>query len=207
MSGQIELDSLTHLTPEQKELILKLDAERRAMMSPPGALKLPELLEKRRLEYGIPDGAFASRCVFDRVFIWQIAQEWEAGETFGRTSIVMPEAVKAKRKDQAPRGILVGAGAAALDHLHSNGIEPGHIVSFVRLSPWRFICGVTASGKEQAVLIMRDGDLISSEDLEHDLRAGRTVIRYEPESRQHVVTQPGETGFRIPTTPHISEDF
>jgi hypothetical protein len=66
-------------------------AERRALtiqkhMSLPGALGLPEKLDQRRLQYGIPDEAFAIQATFKRIFVKQIP-DWD-GETYGPEDIL-----------------------------------------------------------------------------------------------------------------------
>ena len=64
----------------------------RAAMSDPDKLKLTPLLEERRQEYMIPDGAFTCQCIYDRVIIWQIPDG--NGETYKGSSILMPDTTK-----------------------------------------------------------------------------------------------------------------
>lgn len=165
-----------------------------------GVLKLPPLLEMRRDQYGIIDGAFAARPVYDRVFIWQIPME--ESETFGGGLILKTERTKQMEHEEAPRGIVVGAGLKALDSLRSNGIDLGHIVSFVRLSPYRKPCGRGYGNLEEYVIILRDGDIIASEDLEQEVRAGRVKEHYDTEAHQHFYDSS-----HMPVVPVIPSDY
>ena len=130
-------------------------------MAPPGTFGLPPLLEQRRLEYLIPNGAFAQRAIYDRMLLWQIPYY---RERYGDTRIMMSEQGKERNKNEAPRGIIVSAGLQALDVLHDHGSGLGNIVKFIRLAPWRLPCDMIG-GKEEYPLILRAGDLIADEDL------------------------------------------
>lgn len=137
-------------------------AKRRARMAPEGALGLQPLLEFRRLEYGIPDGAFRVQAAYDRVLLWQISQ-YEGKGTFGDTSILMPDSTRDYERGTAPRGVVVSAGLRALDHLRSNGVDLGHVVAIGGLSPWRIRCD-SIGGRPQHVLLLASGDVAGSED-------------------------------------------
>lgn len=139
-------------------------------IAPPTALGLPALLEKRRLEYGIVDNAFEQEALFDRIYVWQIPRS--GGETFEGTSIIRPPTSRQSDEDSCPRGIVVSAGLKALDNLRSNGVDLGHIVNFVRLAPWRMPIGNVNGVEIPPLLVLRDGDLISSEDLATMRRKG-----------------------------------
>lgn len=139
-------------------------------MAEPGALGLPKLLESRRLEYGIVDNAFAQEAVYDRLYVWQIPRV--SGETYEGTSILRPDSGHDRERHQTPRGILVSAGMRALDNLRSNGIDLGHIVNFIRSSPWRMPIGSINGVEIPPLMVMRDGDLVSSEDLASARRKG-----------------------------------
>ncbi len=165
-----------------------------------GSLGLPELLDNRRLEHGIVDGAFASRAVFDRVFVWQLPME--SSETYEGTCIVKTEITKRREHEEAPRGIIVSMGLKAADTLKSNGIDVGHIVSFVRLAPYRKPCGRGYRANEEYVIILRDGDVISSEDLEASLRAGLVEEKYAAAEKQHFYAGRG-----LPQVPEMSTDY
>jgi co-chaperonin GroES (HSP10) len=165
----------------------------------PGALNLPPLLEKRRDKYGIIDGAFAAQPVYDRVFVWQIPME--ESETFGGGLIIKTERTKQMEHEEAPRGIIVGAGLKALDSLRSNGIDVGHIVSFVRLSPYRKPCGRGFRNLEEHVIILRAGDIIASEDLAEVAREGGIVTKRNDEGQHYY------DGAGMPTVPVIPADY
>jgi hypothetical protein len=152
----------------------EIGKELRKRMAPKGSLGLSPLLDARRLECGIPNGAFKQQAVFDRIYLHQLAEDNK--ETYGDTQIVMPETVRERKQHEAPRGVIVSAGLKALDNLKSNGIDVGHIVRFIRLSPWRMpienICGV-----DKYIMILRDGDITGSEDLSEALRKGECEIK------------------------------
>lgn len=148
-------------------------------MAPPDSLGLPPLLEKRRQEHLIPNGAFAIQPVYDRIYVYQIGEkDIQANETFGKTSIVMPQTVRESRRAETPRGIVVGAGLQAMDNLRSNGMDVGHVIRFIRNAPWRM--PVDWVGTDQIyVFVMRSGDITGSEDLTTALRTGDTRIIFQ----------------------------
>src|SRR6188508_1736958 len=126
---------------------------RREALAPPGAFGLPPLLEQRRLEYLIPNGAFAQRAMYDRLLLWQIPYY---RENYGDTRIIMSEQGRDRNKNEAPRGIIVSAGLQALDVLHDHGSGLGNVVKFIRLAPWRLPCDMIG-GQEQYLMILRCG--------------------------------------------------
>ena len=143
-------------------------------MSPPGALGLPKLLDERRIEYGITDGAFSRQAVFDRVFIWQIPMQ--KGDKFEADSLIhMPESVQQREKSRAPQGIIVAAGLRALDQLRSHGVDLGHKVLFCHAAPYH-IRYDSVLGLEQHLIILLAGDIIGSEDLAANLK--NRQVRY-----------------------------
>jgi hypothetical protein len=182
---------------------------RKEAMAPPGTFGLPPLLEQRRLEYLIPNGAFAQRAIYDRMLLWQIPYYQER---YGDTRIVMSESGKSRLKNEAPRGIIVTAGLQALDVLHDHGSGLGHIVKFIRLAPWRLPIDMIG-GKEEELLILRAGDLIADEDLEQKLRKREWAVRCERRKDKegnlitaHVlVTDDGIA--RNPQVPFIAEEY
>lgn len=147
-----------------------------ASLKPLGYYNIPELLDQRRLEYGIPNGAFESAPLFDKCYIWQIPLPGQGGENYEGTSLIKPEQVQSWERNTAPRGILVGAGLQAMDALYSTGCEIGHIVRIKKLSP--FIMPVDQiDGKPLSVMIIRDGDIESSEDLAKALNERRASVK------------------------------
>lgn len=157
--------------------IEELGEARRAEMAAPGALKLPTLLDRRRLEFGIPDNAFSVQPYMDRLLVWQMSGE-EGKKTYGSTGIHMADTVAARRKDEAPRGILLAAGLQAMSILESNGIYLGHTVIFMRAAPFRLRTG-WSSARETQVVIIQSGDIVGSEDLRAMLVSGQTEIKVD----------------------------
>jgi hypothetical protein len=177
----------------------------RARMAPPGALKLPKLLEARRQEYGIVDGAFKMQCAYERVLVWQIARE--TGKKFEGTGLFMPDTVATRSQREASIGVIVGAGLRALDILHSNGMALGHIVQMIRNAPWRIKVDAIA-GHEFHLIVLNAGDLLGSEDLATELLAGEAKV--VPEMNEHGVTEHcilRDGAIEKPQTPWMSEDF
>lgn len=137
--------------------------ELEASLKPKGYFNIPMLLDERRLEYAIPNGAFEHFPLYDKIYIWQLTMSERRTYAAGG-SIEKPDARIASDRNTAPRGIIVSAGLQALDSLLSTGCDVGHIVRFKKFSP--FIQPVAEiQGVELAVMVIRDGDIVSSEDL------------------------------------------
>lgn len=132
-------------------------------LAPLGTYNIPMLLDKRRFEYAIPNGAFEHYPAFDKVYIHQITISERRTYTAGGT-VLKPDAIISSDRNTAPRGIIISAGLQALDSLRSTGIDVGHIVRFKKFSP--FIQPVAEiQGHVLTVMVIRDGDIVSSEDL------------------------------------------
>lgn len=143
-------------------------------LAPLGTYNIPGMLDRRRLEYGIPNGCFEHFPLFDKVYIWQLNMTERKTYSEGG-KILKPEARVAHDRATAARGVIVAAGLAALDSLRSTGVDLGHIVRFKKFSP--FIQVVQeVDGVELAVMTLRDGDCVSSEDLARDFHEGRVRI-------------------------------
>lgn len=141
----------------------------------PGAFPdLPPLLEKRRLEYGIPDGAFSMHALYGRILIWQIALDEE--ERFKGSVLFKANVTQDKEQYTAPKGIIVSAGLSALDYLRANGSDLGHKVAFVRLSPYAFEVDRVGRGIPQELVILQAGDLIADYDLQESVRKGESQV-------------------------------
>lgn len=180
-------------------------------MAPEGTLGLPPLLEKKRLSLGIADAVFTVQAVYDRILVWQLPAAYEMGETYGDTSIIMPENRRDMAVQETPRGVIVTAGLKALDNLRSNGMDVGHTVLFIKQAPWRWIFD-KKHGRDYQLLIMRDGDLIASEDLHEALKEGTCKIKVEESMvdgtliREHLfVDENGQTW--NPADPFIPDDY
>lgn len=165
---------LKHLAEEQRKRFIvaeSIETQLRASLKPAGFYNIPELLDKRRLDYLIPNGAFESYPAFDKVFIWQLPTK--EGNTYAKDGVIlMPDQVLAAKRNTAPRGIIVSAGLKAMDALYSTGIEVGHIVRFKKFAP--FCLEVDSiEGHDLTVMVMRDGDIEASEDMATHLNERR----------------------------------
>lgn len=159
----------------QRALVAEnIAAELEKSLAPLGTYRIPGLLDRRRLEYGIPNGCFEHFPLFDKVYIWQLTMTERQTYSEGGT-ILKPEARKAHDRATAARGIIVSAGLAALDSLRSTGVDIGHIVRFKKFSPFIQVVG-DICGVELTVMTMRDGDCVSSEDLARDFHEGRVRV-------------------------------
>lgn len=201
--GRVSEERLAKMDPSLRSEAERMSQMLLAKMAPEGGLGLQPLLEHRRLRYGITDGAFSHQPAYDRMLVYQISQ-WEGQDTFGDTKIVMPETSRLREREEAPRAIVVAAGALALDHLRSNGMDLGHIVSFVRMAPWRMRFDMVG-GKPQHMLVLRDGDIIASEDTHTLLKIGHLKLECNAEGKHVYVTRDGAT--HAPEQPWISEDY
>lgn len=159
-------------------------AEIKKRMSRPGALGLPELLDQRRLEFGIPDSAWRIQAAFNKVLVHQIPDVMFEKGTYGDTGILMPKSAEEGRKKTAPRGIVVSAGLTALDYLRSHGIDLGHIVTYVRIAPLRVEYDLIA-GEFFYLFPMLATDIWASEDTATALRKRHLALVSEKD--QHGV--------------------
>lgn len=161
-------------------------------MKPLGFYNIPKLLDERRLEFGIPNGAFESYPTFDKVYIWQVALPGQGGESYEGTSILKPEQTQSWERNTAPRGVLVSAGLQALDCLRSTGVEIGHLVRFKKMSP--FIMPVAEfEGKQLSVYVLRDGDIESSEDLAAAINArAASIVNVSDTGFDHRIRENGK---------------
>lgn len=162
-------------SPDQIAKIEAADETIRKKMSRRGALGLPALLDQRRLEFGVTDGAFDVQAAFDRILVFQLPEKSMEKGTFGDSGIIVPENSKDNRKKCAPRGIIVSAGLKALDELRSNGMELGDVVMFNHVSPWRIETDII-NGKWHYLLVMHTGHIIGSEDAAKRLRDGEMKV-------------------------------
>ncbi len=143
-------------------------------LAPRGTFNIPMVLDERRFEYGIPNGCFEHFPAFDKVYIWQVTLTERHTYSQGG-AIIKPEAIVASDRNTAPRGIIVSAGLQALDSLRSTGIDIGHIVRFKKFSPFIQPVG-EIRGHPLTVMVIRDGDIVSSEDLAKEYHARRISI-------------------------------
>lgn len=156
-------------------------------ISPPGRSPLPiglqtRLIEQRRIEYLIPDAAFDVMPASDTVYVWQMTMVERKG------LILQTDNQRDYERNTAPSGIIVGAGLLALDQLRSHGIDLGHIVRLLRLSPFRMECCYVGP-QARSVLVMHAGDIKGSEDTMRMLRSGELILES--------VEEDGPQGYKV----------
>lgn len=145
---------------------------RTSIMSPAGSLGLPGLLDARRMQWLITDGAFAIAPMFNRVYVHQITRFVDKKKGM----IHMPDTKASQELRSCHRGVLVSAGAVALDALRSNGVDLGHIVHFIHVNPFRLFVDYV-EGFEPQVLVMTVDCVAGSEDLADTLRSGAAKMQ------------------------------
>lgn len=105
---------------------------------------------------------------FDRVFIIPLDDADQMDTTAGGIAI----AQETKNKLGAQRGLLVAAGAKAIEELYSMGIGLGHVVYTMRFSRFER----TYQSKEDRMfyraMICTAGEVMGSEDLYNAIEAG-----------------------------------
>lgn len=209
MEAQMETtdERMQMFSPEQIKDFERKSEIIRARMSGPGELGLPWQLDKRRIEWGITDNAFAVQAAYDRILVYQIPPRQYAKGTFGTDSrIQMPDTSKDARTRSAPRGIIVSAGLRALDELRSNGMELGDIVMFNIVQPWKVDYDVL-DGKSQGLLVMHTGHLIGSEDTARRLKEGAFSVSTEKVDGQEVHIYRDRNGNAIIPVANESREF
>jgi hypothetical protein len=195
----------------EKEAAAKRTAMIRARMSPPGALRLPELLEAQRLKYGIPDGFFKSQAAFDRIYVFPIDQ-FDDADTYSPGGAIHRGATK-KLKDmqEGNRGVLISAGLTAADRLMSHGIELGHVVTTNKNVPFARRCDRLEDGTEMFYLVMREADLAGSETMADEIREGKKRIDEvgDPDGYSHqvAVNDNGEWTWRKKQSVYIQDSW
>jgi hypothetical protein len=187
------------------DMISEVEAVK-ACMSAPGTLGLPDLLERRRWEHGITDGAFRFQPAFDRVLIHQISQ-WKGDCAAPGSKIVMSPISRKKEHEANPEGVIVAAGLRAMDELVSNGMDLGHMVTFIRQAPWRKRVGFVR-GVPVYAIILRTGDIMGSEDLSSMIRDGTMKIVHDEENNEHVYERSsGEVIRPSRVKPFMGDDY
>lgn len=134
----------------------------------------PDLLAERVQKYNVIMPPWAP--VYDRLLLYPL-EDADQPEKVG--SIFTPTSTKTKHG--ARRGLLVKAGARALEELYSHGIELGHVLIAAHLTPWEREYA-TPQGLAR-VLVLRTPDIVGSEDLEQDLAAGRLWLARDSNGR------------------------
>lgn len=142
-------------------------------IAPPGALGLPEVLEKARLEHGIIDAYFKGMPGFDGVVLFQLPINSHSLSKGGL--VIMSDGAKDMEQLTSTKAIIISAGLIALDQLRSNGYDIGHVVLFTRMALYRPVIEVI-DGHEQRAIIVHAPDIRWSETLQEELRAGKKKI-------------------------------
>ncbi len=169
---------------DRKKEEMDRDAEvRTSLMSPKGSLGLPPLLDQRRLEWLITDGAFKIAPLYNRVYIHQIPRH--KNKKMGK--IHMTDTTAGQQQRACHRGVIVSAGGLALDALRSNGVDLGHVVHFIHVNPYRLFVDY-AVGFEPQVLVMTVDQVAGSEDLAQAIRDGKASLQIV--DGKHQLTDP-----------------
>ncbi|HYE97430.1 MAG TPA: co-chaperone GroES family protein [Planctomycetota bacterium] len=130
------------------------------------------LLDYRCRDWNIPKPTFQP--IDNNVIVWRLPPlALSAG------GIVIPES------DQSPhvKGIVLAMGPRARDTLASNGIEEGHIVIFGRFAGWEAHDNRPEYARHNQVLMIKDKDIIGSDDLKAEMEAGRLRVVQDTDGR------------------------
>lgn len=184
LSTQVDDDSIRQLKQEIADLenAALVKAEH---MSAPGALGFPELLERRRWEAGIVDEAFLQGPIGTNVLLYQLKVLEEARAKGSK--LYLPTDVKAGERFSASRGIVVGAGLAALDHLYANGVALGHIVRFSKLAVQHIKLSVIINGIQEYLLVLHCTEVRGSEDLGLALLSGQAKLAFKDNKHAYLL--------------------
>ena len=89
--------------------------------------------------------------------------------TMTKGGIVVPDDAQSPHS----KGILLAVGPRARDVLYSNGIEEGDVVIFARFAGWETKDRTPTKELDTEFLILKDRDIIGSDDLRVELSSGR----------------------------------
>lgn len=158
----------------------------RKELMPKAPKRLSPLLLEKRDKYCIPDPLFDVEPVFNKCFIWQVGiRDVEDDQRIEGTQLYMPETARYRERVESYRGVIVSAGAQALDELRTNGMDVGHTVWVMRLSPWR-VPFVKFKGTDLYVSTMVAGDVIASEELAQALEKGEVSVEWVDGQHRYV---------------------
>jgi co-chaperonin GroES (HSP10) len=127
---------------------------------------MPPLLKARLDFYKLKVPHFAP--AFDRVYVMPLEEADQMDTTAG--GIVLSD--QTKQSLGAQRGLLVAAGAKALEELYSMGIGLGHRVYTMRFSRWVRSFQSPEDKKFYKTGIFTAGEVMGSEDLFEHLQNG-----------------------------------
>jgi hypothetical protein len=172
-----------------------------AKMSPPGALSLPPELEAARWKHGLIDPVFRQP-LYDRILIWQLKN---SDVDLQDSRIQVTDMTRARLAQESPRGVLVGAGAGAMDVLRTHGIKLGYTVTFLRNSSWRIKVGEVLH-QPVVLMPMTVGDIVDCDELSILVRTGKVGYKWLEGAKVHVfMDESGES--HAPVTPHMGADY
>lgn len=131
--------------------------------------KSETLLQRRCREHGIDTASF--QVTDDNVLVWRFPPlDMSPG------GIVIPEDARSPHV----RGILIGWGPRAADHLWSNGYEEGHIVIWKRFAGWEVNDRTPEAKRGNNFLFIKASDMLGSDDLGEQIRSGQaSYVRIE----------------------------
>jgi co-chaperonin GroES (HSP10) len=98
-----------------------------------------------------------------------------------RGGIVIPAA----HRDAHVKGILMAVGPRARDVLYSNGINLGDVVIWARFAGWELHDKTHKEEKADQFIILKDRDILGSDDLRVDLATGKAKYVLDPSTGRH----------------------
>lgn len=138
----------------------------------------PSLLDAAIEEHKIPKWPYEAS--FDRIIVYMIPEEKAARDTYTQGGLIYkPENKHEAEKAESPRGIIVSAGLQAQDIMRSHGMGLGHMVWVARYSPWRHEVEKDEQGRDIQFFFMRVGDIVGSETLQQQIRAGKVTVEIQ----------------------------
>jgi co-chaperonin GroES (HSP10) len=131
-------------------------------------------LKARCQEVGVDPPTFQP--LDNNVAVWRLPDL-----EMSRGGIVVP----AQHRDAHIKGILMAAGPRARDTLFSNGIQLGDIVIWARFAGWETHDKTAKTALNDQFVILKDRDIIGSDDLRVDLASGRAKYVLDPATGRH----------------------
>lgn len=127
---------------------------------------LPPRLQARMRQYEFELPPFAA--VYDRILVYPLDTVDQPDSTAG--GIILPE--QAKKNLGAQRGVIISAGAKAMEELFSHGIMLGDIVYFARFSHWERPYYGPSKKRPYRVCVVQAAEVVASEDLKAHFDSG-----------------------------------
>lgn len=129
-------------------------------------------LEVRCKEVGVDPPTFAP--MDNNCIVWRLPDL-----KMSRGGIVIPEG----HRDAQIKGILMAVGPRARDVLFSNGIQLGDVVVWARFAGWELKDRTTSAELVNEYIVLKDRDILGSDDLAADLATGAKYILDEKTGR------------------------